>query len=137
MKQVWHPWTEWECYRAGMFDGEVNMDAETAKAAYADFLRDIPRFNAAMSRVVKEWPVSCEHFLSNPNTNRIAWLGQAAMCIETGVPCVYRGGFNTMDIEERTAANAAADVVLQRWIKQHAQKNSQVHSDVESAGLFA
>ena len=80
MKQVFHPWTEWECYGAGMFDGETDLSPEEAKIAYAVFLRDIPRFQAAMDRVVREWPKSCEHFLTNENTNRVAWLGQASMC---------------------------------------------------------
>ena len=52
-----------------------------------------------MERVVKEWPVSCEHFLTKHGMNRIAWLGQASMCIETGIPRFFRGGFNLMTQE--------------------------------------
>ena len=115
MNQVWHPWTDWECYRAGMFDGEVSVDPGTARAMYANFLRDIPRFEAAMQRVLLEWPISCEHFLTNVSMNRIAWLGQAAMCMETGIPRTFRGGFNEMNLPDRRAANAAAQRTLDQY----------------------
>jgi len=135
MKQVFHPWTEWECYRAGMYDGKTALSSDEAKKAYAAFLRDIPRFIAAMHRVVKEWPVSCEHFLTNPNINRVAWLGQASMCIETGVSRKHRSGFMLMSQDECRAANKAAQEVLNEWID--ARENRKLHKPVEAPRLFA
>jgi uncharacterized protein YgiB involved in biofilm formation len=134
MKQVFHPWTEWECYHAGMYDGKTALSMDEAKAAYATFLRDIPRFNAAMERVVNEWPKSCEHFLTNPNINRIAWLGQAAMCIDTGVSRKHRSGFMLMSQDECKAANMAAQDVLTKWTD--ARQDREVHQRVEAPGLF-
>ena len=32
--------------------------------------------------VIVEWVNSCEHYLSNFAMNRIAWVGQAAMCYD-------------------------------------------------------
>ena len=103
---------------------------------YAEFLRDIPRFEKAMARVVAEWPKSCEHFLTNQSVNRIAWLGQSSMCIETGIPCHYRAGFNMMSNEDRDKANAAAARVLRRWEKDHARRNQEVSADMGGAWLF-
>lgn len=134
MKQVFHPWTEWECYHAGMYDGKTALSMDEAKASYAAFLRDIPRFNAAMERVVNEWPKSCEHFLTNMNINRIAWLGQAAMCIDTGVSRKHRAGFMLMSQDECRAANKAAEDVLTKWT--NARQDRQVHQRVEAPGLF-
>lgn len=132
MRQIWHPWTEWESYRAGFYDGRTALSPEAARAAYAEFLRDTPRFAAALARVLAEWPKSCEHFLSNEKINRIAWLGQAAMCIETGVPSIYRSGFALMSPEDRDRANATAAAALEAWSE---AQDSKLHQDVEGEGL--
>lgn len=136
MRQIFHPWTEWECYRAGMFDGETTMSTEEAKKAYSEFLKDIPRFKRAMKRVMKEWPKSCEHFLTNKNTNRVAWLGQASMCIETGLSRKYRGGFMLMDQEHCRAANLTAQNALNEWIKEHERKDRPVREGMDGQRLF-
>lgn len=133
MRQIWHPWTDWESYKAGFYDGKTALSQDQAKAAYADFLRSIPRFEAALERVLREWPMSCEHFLSNERINRVAWLGQAAMCIATGVPSIYRSGFGMLSTEERDAANEAARTALERWLNE--REDSQVHQDVENEGI--
>lgn len=116
MKQIFHPWHEWECFRAGFYDTKSPMTPDQAKNAYAEFLADIPRFQAAMRKVLLFWKNSCEHFLSNPNINRIAWLGQASMCIETGVPSIFKGGFKRLSVDQQRAANEAAKQVLQGWL---------------------
>ena len=48
--------------------------------------------------------------------NRIAWLGQAAMCIATGIPSTFRGGFNQLTPEEQEQANQAALKALNEWL---------------------
>ena len=136
MTQIWHPWTEWECYAAGMFDGETSSSPEESRIAYAAFLRNIPRFKRAMKRVMKQWPRSCEHFLTNPNINRVAWLGQASMCIETGVSRKHRAGFMLMSKEECKAANQAAQEVLDQWEKDHERKDRQVRARMAQTRLF-
>lgn len=104
--------------------------------AYAAFLRDDRRFRRALQRVVTEWPISCEQFLLNESINRIAWLGQAAMCIETGVPRKYRAGFMQLSEAERTRANATAHETLNTWLRDHAHKDSTLPEDVGAPRLF-
>lgn len=128
MKRIYHHWERWECVKAGMYETSV-LHVTDAMADYAGFLRDIPRFEAALDRVLNEWPISCEQFLSNDSMNRIAWLGQAAMCIDTGVPRIFRAGFMLLSRDEQRTANAVAARALDRWVEQH--------SDVAEIGLFA
>ena len=118
MKRIYHTWEKWECYPAGFYEDNApaGMEPKEALERYRDFLRDTPRFEMALERVLLEWPRSCEHYLSNENMNRIAWLGQAAMCIDTGVPSVFRGGFNLLSEEEQATANAVALKALNRWL---------------------
>ena len=119
MERVYHTWDKWECYPAGFYEDKApdGMAAREALEAYRDFLRDTPRFADALDHVIVEWRHSCEHYLSNENMNRIAWLGQAAMCYATRVPSYYRGGFNLLTEAEKERANATALVALNRWLE--------------------
>lgn len=105
MTRLFHHWEKWECFRCGFYETSPldGMDDTGSRAAYTEFLSDLPRFRAAMQRVLDEWPHSCDQFLSNENINRIAWLGQASMCIETGVPSIYRAGFKDLSPDQQAA----------------------------------
>lgn len=119
MSRVYHTWDKWECYPAGFFDtkppkGMTDIDCEKL---YRDFLKDDDRFRAALDRVLAEWVNSCEHNLTNENMNRIAWLGQAAMCIDTGVPSRFRGGYHLLTDDEKYRADQTALFYLNKWLK--------------------
>ncbi len=117
--RVYHPWWSWECYKAGFFSTKTpeGLDKDQAQEKYRDFLSSLPRFEAGIDRVMLEWPNSCEHNLTNPSINRIAWLGQSAMCIETGVPAVFRGGFKLLSEEQQRAADGVAERRLNEWLE--------------------
>lgn len=131
MKRIFHTWDKWECYPAGFYNDVPprGMTAQEATESYMYFLRDLPRFERALQRVLDEWPRSCEHYLSNENMNRIAWLGQASMCIEAGVPACYRGGFNLLTKDEQALADAMALKYLNKWLE---SKGEPAHS-IETA----
>jgi hypothetical protein len=84
--------------------------------------RDIPRFELALMRVISEWPRSCEHYLTNERMNRIAWLGQASLCIQHRIPAIFRGGFNLLSETEQQAANEAALRWLNAWLAMNGRK---------------
>lgn len=141
MTRIFHPWHKWECFRAGLYetccpDGYTN---ESAKAAYRDFLADLPRFDSAIRRVLTEWPHSCQQFLTNDQINRVAWLGQASMCMDTGVPAIYRGGFSLLTPRQQNAANILADSHINKWLEglsyENLQSNAGVSAQMELAGL--
>lgn len=118
MERIFHTWDKWECYPAGFYEERApkGIADDEAVSAYADFLRDLPRFEAALDRILAEWPNSCEHYLSNERMNRIAWLGQAAMCIATGIPSRYRTGYHLLSKDEKVRADEAALGALNRWL---------------------
>jgi hypothetical protein len=130
MKRIYHTWDKWECYPAGFYDSQPpkGLSSNDCLEMYRDFLSDIPRFNAAMLRVVSEWKNSCEHYLSNECMNRIAWLGQSAMCIETGVPAQFRGGYNLLTEDQKKKADEAALVVLNLWMKNNGEQELDFNS---------
>lgn len=117
--RVYHTWDKWEAFAAGFFDSTPsnrNLTKPQMTAMYADFLRDIPRFEAAMDGVFRDWPNSTEHNLTNERMNRIAWLGQAAMCWDTGVPAAFCNGYSQMDRADQQAADNAALGKLNEWL---------------------
>lgn len=124
MNRIFHTWEKWECYPAGFYESRPKQDLsnEECEAMYRDFLRDSKRFDAALTRVLAEWPRSCEHYLSNERMNRIAWLGQAAMCIDTGIPSCFRGGFNLLTENEQHVADNVALWALNLWLKTHGEQ---------------
>ncbi len=99
---------------------------DDAVRMYADFLMDTDRFRLAADRVLNEWPVSCEHFLSNEGSNRIAWIGQASMAIETGIPSTYKSGFNLLDDDQKSIANEVAREALVKWLSSRSTEGGQV-----------
>lgn len=124
MKRIFHTWEKWECYPAGFYENQApdGMTPAEANNKYAELLCDIELFEFCLGRVIKEWPNSCEHYLTNEKMNRIAWLGQASLCIEHGIPAVFRGGFNRLTPEQQRLANESALKYLNFWLAAHGEE---------------
>lgn len=118
VERIYHTWDKWECYPAGFYDGKPpdGMTDDGARQEYARFLRNEARFREALAGVLRDWPNSCEHYLSNERMNRIAWLGQAAMCYATGVPSEFKGGYNRLTKNEQQRADLIALDALNEWL---------------------
>lgn len=115
--RIFHTHDKWECYAAGFYATTKNgLTRAQGEEMYREFLSDLGRFEEALERVITEWKHSCEHYLTNVAMNRIAWLGQAAMCLATGVPATYRSGFSLLTEEQQLAANELALQYLNIWL---------------------
>lgn len=122
MDRIYHTWEKWECYPAGFYETKPphkDMTTDQCKQMYAEFLANIPRFSGVLNDVLSDWKNSCEHYLTNENMNRIAWLGQAAMCFDTKVPSVFCGGYQLLTDKQKQAADEAALVALNIWLQKH------------------
>lgn len=121
--RILHTYDKWECYPAGFYENKAEgLTKEQCEEVYKNLLQDIPEFEKALERVTTEWVKSCEHYLTNENMNRIAWLGQASLCIACGIPSVFRGGFTLLTPEEQLAANKAALKYLNKWLSKYNKK---------------
>lgn len=123
VERIYHTWDAWECYRAGFYEPKppAGMTPDEARDEYTKFLRDLPRFRKALQGVITEWINSCEHYLSNERMNRIAWLGQAACCYDTGVSKEFRGGYARLTQTQQKAADETALDALNQWLGNHSQ----------------
>lgn len=116
--RIFHVYQDWECYTAGFYksskEGWTQGDCERA---YKQFLNNKSAFENALNGVITEWKHSCEHYLTNLAMNRIAWLGQAALCYAHGIPNAFRGGFYLLTEEQQKSANETALVYLNKWLE--------------------
>lgn len=118
--RIFHTFEKWECHKAGFYaNSKEGMTGEQCEKEYAEFLSDIPRFEEALNGVINEWINSCEHYLTNKAMNRIAWLGQAAMCYATGIPSKFCAGFNLLTPDEQDKANLSALDALNFWMTKY------------------
>lgn len=126
LNRIYHPWWKWECYPAGFYAGSPpeGLDARSAMDLYASFLGDLARFDAAISRVFSTWKHSCEQFLTNESMNRIAWIGQASACIDSGLPSKFRAGFKLLSNEQQKSANELANHRLEEWVSDQWRRQS-------------
>lgn len=132
IKRIYHTWDKWECYPAGFYENsKTGMAKNECEEQYKIFLSDIPLFEKALQRVITEWKNSCEHYLTNEKMNRIAWLGQASLCIETGIPSCFRSGYFLLDKQQRQDADNKALEYLNKWL----EANNYQPTTLEGAGV--
>ena len=117
MKRIWHPYTLWEDWRAGMWR-KVSPEEEPAFVESAiQFTGDAALYGSFMLRVTREWPFSCEHNLTETAMNRRAWVGHAAACMAIHCPeYLTRRAWWMLTQEQRDAANAQATEAIRSWV---------------------
>ena len=82
----------------------------------ADLMRESDAFKQACRNAIKEWPNSAMQNLSARCLNRMAWLGHAASYVTNGsVEYTTRLGWRMLDKDEQTAANKAANEIIEEW----------------------
>lgn len=120
MERIYHPWDKWEDFRHNFYGGILELKQEAGPEEYANFLRDLSKFEAALIKITTEWKYACEHNLTNESMNRIAYLGQASFALMFGVPGKEScSSFNLLTLEEQAAANAMAQKYLDLWLAKH------------------
>lgn len=122
--RIFHEWQDWECFPAGFYSDKPpqGKTVEQCENEYRDFLSDTSLFESYLKRVISEWKHSCEHYLTNEKMNRIAWLGQASMCLYSGVPSRFCGGYNLLNENQKKDADLMAHKYLNIWLKKNGRK---------------
>ncbi len=114
--RIYHRFEKWEEYHAGMWRIPSKTEQRELLPIAVALIKDTKAFSAAMMEVVEKWPFSCEHNLTNLDSNRVAWIGQAACCLVTGcTEDVTRRAWGLVSDEERHGANMEAEAAIERW----------------------
>lgn len=115
--RVFHTYDKWECHKAGFYATTVKGKTKAqCQQEYKELLTNENEFRNALDYIITNWPNSCEHYLGNGAMNRIAWLGQAALCHARGIPSDFKGGFQLLTEDEQNAANSIALEYLNKWL---------------------
>lgn len=126
MKQIYHNYELWEDWLNGMWSVIGKEQEERILPLAISFAGNAELYGTAMLRVIREWPVSCEHNLSNPSINRKAWIGHAACCLEFGWPeYIVRSAWKHLTERQQIEANRKAQKAISIWTEQQKQRNAK------------
>lgn len=116
MERIFHHFSKWEDYHAGMYD--ESKDGREERVAEAARILGTPKIcREAMEKVVSEWRIATEYNLSNAGINRKAWLGQAACSCYAGIhEDETREAWGIMTTAQRTEANRIAAEIIKKWL---------------------
>ena len=115
--RIFHTYDKWECHKAGFYQSKKEgWNHQECENEFKRILSDQNLFGEILSKVIVEWKNSCEHYLTNTSMNRIAWLGQAAVCYHSGVPSRYSGAWMDLDKKTREKADNTALTYLNKWM---------------------
>lgn len=114
MPRVYHPYTAWEDYRAGMFRMSDRI-VEHESLAY-ELLTSAEDFRRVIADLFRAWPITTEHNLTATDTNRRAWVGAAACCFHHGcAEHTVRTAWWRMSELDQGRANRVADSMIAEW----------------------
>ena len=136
MKRVYHPYWNWEEYEAGMWRHTSGSErAELVEKAF-QFTGDALAYGDAMMRVIEQWPISCEHNLTDRSMNRLAWVGHAACCLMTGAPeDVTRKAWGMLTDQQRIDADKRAQEAVDEWERQYKTTGRRIPEKLAEARL--
>jgi hypothetical protein len=96
-----------------------------------EFTGNAKLYGSFMRRVIAEWPVACEHHLTDQNINRKAWIGHAAACLAIQCPeDITRQAWGYLSKNQQDDANLEAELAIAAWENEHERKNSALHFEV-------
>lgn len=128
--RIFHTYDKWECHKAGFYlSNKEGMTHEECENEFKRILSNQELFSEILNKLIYEWKYSCEHYLTNKAMNRIAWLGQAAVCFNSGVPSKYSYAWFDLDEKTREEANKTALKYLNKWLL----INNRTESDLDEA----
>lgn len=130
MKQVYKKYTDWECFKNGMYS-ELRSINLTDKSK--QLLNDRDLFYEKGLEMVKAWSVSAQNHLTNTSSNRYSWVGQATCCFVFGSSMADTiSAWGELDNETRNEANLTADKI----IKNYEAEYYTIHKDLGEEMLF-
>lgn len=123
MTQIYHPYTAWEDWQAGMWKPSLDPSSDAEHAAA--ILGEPSVFAGAAQAMLADWPTSAEQNLTDMGQNRRSWIGQATCCHLAGISeAATRQAWWTLSNEERDDANAVADEAILEWELARANEGS-------------
>jgi len=81
-----------------------------------EFTGDAVRYGSWMLKVIEQWPIACEHNLTDLSLNRKAWVGHAATQMAINCPeYITRAAWGLLTEQQRIDANKQAQFAIDQW----------------------
>lgn len=126
MERIYHRYEYWECYKAGFFSNKSGLDKIELAKKVIELFENSKKTKEFMLKVISEWKYSCEHNLSNIALNRVAWLGQSACCLYSGIPySITMENWRFVSEDKRIEACKIAEDIIKEY-EIELQKNKQL-----------
>lgn len=110
MKQVFHNYILWECYKNGMWRKETKEYEDKYIPIATEFTGNHMEYGKSMIDVINNWKYSVEHHLTDTSINRRAYIGHSAVNFKFGIPeYITRIAWGYLDEEQQRLANLEAD----------------------------
>ena len=150
MQKIWHPYWDWEDFQQGMWRRLTKSEEKPALELAVEFTGDADLYGSWMMRVVQDYPIACQHNLTDPSLNRQAWVGHAACCMAHKLPeYIVRKAWAMLSNAQRQRANLKADEAVSEWEYKYAisggnygqfcfdfrTANSALHQDLGGARI--
>lgn len=120
MKRIWHPYWNWEEWKAGMWRRVSKEDEAVLLPLAIEFTGNTDLYGSFMIKATNEWPISCEHNLTDASLNKQAWIGHAASSLAHGLPeYIVRRAWGLLSDEQRGAANIKAQFAVDAWTREY------------------
>ena len=112
--RIFHRFEKWEDSNNGMYDNK--NDDGTIKSKCIELLSNKKLFLDWALKVIEEWKYSTEENLSQPNMNRMAWIGQASCCMYCGASDnITKDAWNELTPKQQKEASLIAETVIKIW----------------------
>ena len=136
MTRIWHHYLKWEEVEAGMWRNCAKGEHDSFLQKAIEFTGNAELYGKWMLEVLNQWPISCEHNLTEVTQNRQAWIGHAAACIAINCPeYVVREAWGQLSQEQQDKANRKADLAIREFERRHEEKDCGVCSQMVFAWL--
>lgn len=116
MERIFHPYWLWEDYKCGFYESATGEKKKQQQEKVVEMFNSAELTREFMMKAINEWVNSCEHNLTNPAMNKIAYLGQSACCIYAGVGSqITMTSWSLLTKEVQQRSNEIAKEVLTIW----------------------
>jgi hypothetical protein len=122
ISRVFHHYSLWEDYQAGLYGGPRIPDILAVGLA-VNILSNAENCRSAMREVLHRWPLACEQNLSHVARNRQAWLGQACCCLEVqATEDQTKASWHELNEDQQRQANQIADECIAQWEHEYRER---------------
>jgi hypothetical protein len=116
MPRIYHQYQKWEDFQNGMWRTVDPQDLISMLPQTIEFTGDHIKYGLAMMRVIREWPITCEHNLTDNSINQKAFIGHCAVCLQLGIPeYITRMAWKYLSKDQQDKANERAQFAIDTW----------------------